>query len=190
MQIDRKLNLVIPVERDKVTIYVHSTPISKEVFDNYFLVMAKAFSMMYSAGAIVAPRIAHLSLRKVAIEMGQWEGAEGVENGLLNEIRRLSNAIIPGPNGWQTIPYYEVIQKKLFTDEEIAEVEGAISFFILVSALHKKNQIASILDLMNGLWSTQTTLLNVTEYAASLPILTGTGNSGEKAASSAISLPS
>ena len=44
MHIDRKLNLVIPVERDTGKVYVHSTPISREAFDRYFMVLATAYA--------------------------------------------------------------------------------------------------------------------------------------------------
>ena len=61
MHINRKLNLVIPIERaDGSQIFTHSTPISAEVFDKYFLVIAKTFSAIYSEGLgpLGGPRVA------------------------------------------------------------------------------------------------------------------------------------
>ena len=41
MKIDRKLNLVLSVTRDEgVEVFVHSTPISRAIYESHFLVLS------------------------------------------------------------------------------------------------------------------------------------------------------
>ena len=173
MRIDAKLNIVIEVETDEGTIFVHSVPISRDVFERYFLVISKTFAAIISEGLsfISGPRVAAMMLKKIATDMGVWEGRDGVSNGLVAEIRRLSNVIIPTSSGWKTVPFQDAIDKKLMNEDDIAEVEGIIAFFICASAMTRKTEIAAILDRMQ-LWGARVTSLNCTEYAASLPTLT------------------
>jgi hypothetical protein len=92
MQIDEQLNLIVPVDRaNGTTVWIHASPISREVFQKYWLVLSKAFSGMYAEGlgSIAGPRIAALMLRRVAEEMEigrgitEWNKPDGVENGLM-----------------------------------------------------------------------------------------------------------
>jgi hypothetical protein len=175
MKIDKNLNLVIPVERDDgAVIYVHSTPLSREVFEKYYLVIAKTLDRIHSNGLgnISGARIANLMLKEIAKELGIWDGLDGVNNGLLQEIKRLSNVLIATDAGWKTVPLYNAIASGMFSDDDIIEIENYQVFFICVSSIHKKKEIPHFLETMHRLWDTLTTSLNSTEYAASLPILT------------------
>ena len=181
MRIDRRLNLVVPVEREgEANIYVHSMPISRAVFEDHFLILSQAYTMIYDQGIGVTsgPRVAAMVIRRVAERLNVWEGEGGVGNALMNEIRRLSNAIVPNPKGgWQTLPF-EIVRERMghddqtMTEDEVAEVENAICFFIVASAIHKKNVLPGILGLVGNLWETRTTYSNATDYAASLPTWT------------------
>jgi hypothetical protein len=187
VKIDRRLNLVIPIRRedDAVTIYVHSMPISRAVFEDNFVLISRAFSMMHAAGLghFAGPRVAAMIIKRVAIELGVWEGDNGVGNTLMNEIRRLTNVVVPvAGQGWRTIPFEDALRQELLTEDEASEAENAICFFTLASAMHLRRQVAGILDLAAGLWETQTSLLNVTEYANSLPTSMPVENTGEKIA--------
>lgn len=180
MEINRRLNLVVPVERDDGSkVYVHSTPISQEVYERYFLEMSKAFALIHGEGlSIVAgPRVAALMLKRVAQDMKTWDGDAGVGKGLMAEIRRLSNVAVPTATGWEVVPLQVALDRNFFDAADVAEVEGYICFFILTSAINKRRQIPGLLAGLNGLWGTQTTLLNSTEYASSLRTLTETGSS-------------
>lgn len=183
MKIDKRLNLVVPIERDEGTIYIHSTPISREVYERYFLVMSQAHAAIFGSGPnmISGPSIAALMLKKIATDSGAWAGTEGVENGLMNEIRRLSNVILPGANGWETLPLADALKRDLLSDGDIAEAEGIIVFFILVSAVNRRSAAASILNLATDLWGSEITLSDSTTYARSLPTLTATGTSPQAA---------
>ena len=53
MRLDKKLNLVIPIEDDERTIYVHSMPISKQVFEANVFIISKTLSVLYEEGLTV-----------------------------------------------------------------------------------------------------------------------------------------
>lgn len=173
MKINKKLNLVIEVETDEGTIFVHSTPLAREVFERYHMIIAKTFATLISEGLsfVSGPRVAALVLKKIAQDAGVWEGRDGINNGFMAEIRRLSSVVIPSTSGWVTMPLQDAIDRKAMDEEDIAEVEGLITFFICASAMSRKTEIGPVLERMR-LWGASTTLLNSTEYAASLPIST------------------
>ena len=173
MKINNKLNLVVEVETGEGTIFVHSTPLSREVFERYFLIIGKTFASLISEGLsfVSGPRVAAMMLRKIAQDAGVWEGRDGINNGLMAEIRRLSSVVIPSTSGWVTMPLQDAIDRKTMDEDDIAEVEGIITFFICASAMSRKTEIGHVLDRMR-LWCALTTSLNSTAYAASLPIST------------------
>lgn len=187
MEINNKLNFVVPVETSIGTIYVHSMPISTETFDRYFMVIAKTFSAIHALGLghISGPRVSAKLLKNVAEEMGTWEGTGGVQAGLMGEIYRLTNVVMPGEKGWQTMPYEDAIKAKMLDAEDASEVENAITFFTVAWSMHRKTVRAIYVQGAAELWGGQTTSLNCTEFAASLTTSTAPVNSGVTAPSPA-----
>lgn len=170
--IDRKLNIVIPLERDSGSIHVYSTPISRAVFERYYLPISKAFARMHSEGlgALAGPRVALLLLKQAAMEVNQWDGPEGAQLGLVEEIRRLTNVVAPsGPNGqWALTPLVMAVSKGLITEDELIEVENALAFFTLVSTmLNRAHRLISLAG-MSSLWGVQIDSLGPTDFCASL----------------------
>src|SRR4051812_3498357 len=106
MKVDRKLNLVVPIERPEGVIYVHAAPISREVYERHYLVMAKTHTAIFDQGLhfTTGPRVAALMLRDHAQRLGVWEGPDGVQVGLMAEIRRLANVIAPNGKGYGALP--------------------------------------------------------------------------------------
>lgn len=188
MKMDRKLNIVIPVQQGTRTLYVHSSPISRGVFENYFMVLSRTFAAIYNQGlgAVAGPRVAAMMLRKIAQEAGDWEGDAGVERGLMAEIRRLTNVVMPDGSGWATTPFQEVRDRKLLDEDDIAEVENSLVFFTVASAMHRKEELPTVLGMMSNLWGAQIASSNSTEFAASLPTSTPAANTGETATPSRI----
>jgi hypothetical protein len=166
-KLNRELNLVIPVDgTSKGTIHVHSTPISLEVFEQYFEPIAMAHAALYRQdnGVLSGPRIAAMHLRKAADRLGV---REEVDNGLFAEIFRLTNvAAIEAGKGWVVYPYHEA--RNWLDPRDRSQVENAIAFFIVNSAVMPPNALPSILGLMTSLWGAQTTSSNCMEFAASL----------------------
>lgn len=187
MQLDRRLNIVLPIERGSDTLYVHATPISRAIFETYYLVLAKAWSALVGHGlnTAAAPGVALLLLRETAQAMDRWQGANGIEQGLLPEIFRLTNVLMPSPQGYQVVPFEEVRRNKSIDDDDLAEVENILVFFTLASVVPPKRDREGIIVGIAAVWNAQTTSSNSTEYLNSLPTLKETGSSGEKAIPSA-----
>lgn len=177
MKIDKNLRLVLPIDTDEGTIYVHAASISRAVFEQYFVVISKAFSAIYNEGLGVTggPRIAALMIRKVAEEMGS---KDEVERGLINEMKRLANVAVPGPNGWTTLPLEEAIRKEQIGADEVSEVENALAFFSLASVMHRRAEREAILRGAMSLWGGQITSSELTEFCRSLPTSTPDESSG------------
>lgn len=194
MKIDRRLNLVVPIERDDgSTLYIHTAPIGEEAFRRYFLVISKTFAAIYREGlsVIAGPRIAAMMLQSVAEGMGDDVWAD-VEQGLIGEVRRLSSAIVLTDAGWKPVMLDNALAQKQVTAEEWSEAEGAIVFFTVASSMHKRDQLPGMLKGLSDLWGTQVSSLNSTEFAQSLKILTEDETTGEKPkpARKASSIPS
>ena len=188
MKLNPQLNLVIPIEQDGGTIYVHSTPPSAEIFDRYFLPISKTFAEIYNSGLGITagPRVAAKYLKKVSMEMGAWDGPIGVEAGLISEFRRLSNVI---DTDGQILPLQDLVDKKVIDAEDWSEVENALSFFCVASCMHLKKERRPVLEGAAALWGAQITSLSCTEYRDSLRTSTKAENTGEKLAPAAEGLP-
>lgn len=184
MRLAKNLNLVIPVEMEGgVTAYVHSTPISRETFEGAFLLIAKTFATIHQngLGVIAGPRVAALILQQTALNMGMEE--KGVQ--LMNEIRRLSNVLTPG-TGDTMVPLQEAVTRGVLSDEDRSEVENALAFFTVCSAMHRREEREMILREAMLLWGGQLGSWGCTEFLSSLPTLTGDENTGETAVVSAV----
>lgn len=187
LTMNRKLNLVIPVDvREGLTVYVHSTPISREVFETYYQVIARTFTGMYNSGLLAAPRTTSLELRRNAMELKMWEGRGGVETGLLGEIHRLTNVMKPNKSGWEIVPYEDVIRDKFLDEDDVSDIENAICFFIVASAMHRRAELGSVMEIAQKFWGVQLTLLTCTDYRGSLSTPTSDESTGEKARASRI----
>jgi hypothetical protein len=185
VKIAKNLNLVVPIGDDGNRMFVHSSPISRLVFEEYFLVISKTFTAIFSEGlgAITGSRIANLMLRQVAQEMGVWDK---VQKGLLNEINRLTNVVMLGDTGWTSLPLQHLLDNKMLSEDDIFDIQGELIFFTCVHSVNKKNQIEEMMNAANGLWGSSVTSLTCTEYLTSLPTLTEAENTGETATTSSV----
>ena len=191
MRIDRRLNLVQPVETETGTIYLHSVPISRDVWETYFLTLSKTYAAILSEGlnVLAGPPIAKMMLKRIAVIGQSWEGPEGVEQGLLGEIRRLTNVALPTGAGWETLPYDEILRRGLMDEDAVADAEGLLVFFTCVSAVLRGPASKGKRDILLGglsLWSASTTSLDCMAYVASLPTSTPDGTSAPKPKTSSI----
>jgi len=186
VKINRQLNLVQEVETDKGTLYLHSMPLSVEVWRNYFLVLSKTYAQLFAQGihTIAGPVIARLMLERIARTDGVWEGPEGVEHGLLAEMRRLSNVLAPTGNGWDLVPYEVALQRGLIDADAAEEMEGALVFFICLSSVLRGPKMMERLEIqltmLDRLWDARNTSLDIMAFHASLQTSTPVVNSGAK----------
>ncbi|EBH7877697.1 hypothetical protein [Escherichia coli] len=181
MKISRNLNLIIPVRTEKGNGWIHATPISKEVFKEHFFILSKTFSAIFSEGlgVVAGPRIAFLMLERISRDSNAWEGDKGVRNTLVNEVIRLANLVYPVEGkGYDTIPLDMALEREII---DLDEVAGELIFFTCVSSINSPEQAKGTMDVVNGIWSTQCSSLNLTEWIASLPTLKSAASSGATA---------
>jgi hypothetical protein len=170
-----------PVKIQPISAYVHSTPIAAEVAEKHFLILAQTFAAIFNQGlgAAAGPGVAMRLMKRIAQRAGEWEGDEGVERGVIEEMRRSTMVVVPGPSGWMPVPLQVAIDRKILDDEDRQEVENAIVFFISVSATLNRAERKPMLESACGLWSAQLSSLNASAFANSLPKSNVTASSGE-----------
>jgi hypothetical protein len=152
-------------------VHVFAAPLSRLVFEKYHMVMARTFSELNIYDIIgTGPRISAMILRRIATEMGIWEGENGVERGLVAEMRRLANVIVNSERGWEPIPLEMAVKREILDEDEASEVENAITFFIVAWAMYGKARREPVLQGAAVLWGAQITSSTLMDYIASLPI--------------------
>lgn len=178
MKLNEKLHLVLPLFDGNETIYayVHSAPISREVFEANFFLLSKTFTAIFAEGLgeIAGPKVASLVLRKIAKQHNDEAGATA----LMNEVHRLTNVLVRGPGGWVMTPFQECVDKGTIDADDLAEVVNAVCFFIVVSALTKRQTRRDMLTGAARLWGAQIESSDCTAFAASLKTSTETANTG------------
>lgn len=186
MKLSDKLHIVIPIyessEVAPIIAYVHSAPISTEVFQAHFMLLGRTFSAIYSSGLgpVAGPRVAHLLLNKVAKEQGDELG--GIA--LMNEIRRLTNVMLRTEKGWEAFAYDDVVNHGLIDADDLTEVTNAIVFFTVLSATHRRAERRSMIDGAAKLWGAQITSSDFTAFAGSLPTSTAIATTTQTPAAS------
>lgn len=173
MRLDERMNLVIPLYRDTSEdtppyAYVHSSPISRESFEEHYLLLAKTFASIFGENLAEAsgPRVAALVLNDIARK--SRAGNSSVDGpGLMNEIRRISFIIMKMPNGkWESFPYDSA--RADLDPDDISEVENSLVFFIVLSSMLPRRRLADILPGAVTVWGAQTSFLNFTDFRNSL----------------------
>jgi hypothetical protein len=197
--INKKLNLVIPLDVDEnKRMWVHSTPISREVFEASYMLFVKTLSNLYfnGIGPGMAPRVAFLALKDMAKEI---DDKTDLSMPVIQEIYRLTYVLMidPSTNKWTTKPFLEIKMKNMLDDDVIREVENALVFFTVASAIHLKSEMPSIMVGLSSIWDAQTTSLTAMDYCNSLTTLSQEENTGESpvpiqpiSAPKALSIPS
>lgn len=190
MRIDKRLNLIVPIYSDEegsdVTAYVHSTPLPEGVVDQYFMVLGQTYSAIFSQGLGLAggPPHAMRVLRHIATERGVWNddpatGQAGVQRGLIEEIRRLTNVAALDKDGrWDQLPLQVAVDRGVLSTDDRAEVENAIVFFIVASATLGRAQRPGMLRAAAELWGARISSSTFTELVSSLKTSTETANTG------------
>jgi len=173
------------------TVYIHSTSISRSVFEQFYLELGKVFSQCFDSInqahlALSAPQLAYPALKALAIKAGTWDGAGGVKFGLVNEIIRLTNVMFSGEKGWETIPFDIAVKRGVLNEDEEAEALSSLIFFTAISKVAPKDLKNSFLEMAGALRNWDLTSLDSMEYRNGLPISTKIDDTGEKATESSI----
>lgn len=185
-KVDRRLNIVFDVDRpDGSRIHVHHTPIGRPVFEAHARTIARAFSTMYTENitGLIAARVALPMLMETARDMNR---EESIKAQLLPEIWRLTNALIPGEKGYETVPFHDVMARQMLDEDTIEEIKSAIVFFTLGSWVHSRSELTSLIyPLMESL-GCHIVSQDSTDYSTSLTTSTPVESTGEKATVSSI----
>ena len=172
MKINHALNLVVLTEGDDGSpVYVHSTPLSKDIFRQHFLILGRLYGEFFSTGLglLASSRTAYLLLEKLAKDAGEWDGKDGVQNTLVTHIINGSTAIYADEGkGWQSLPLAEAISRGVV---DLSEVMDELVFFICVSGMTKRNQTSEIVQGTAAVWGSLATSLSYTDYMNSLKTL-------------------
>jgi hypothetical protein len=180
MEINEKLNLVVPLERpDGTKVFVHSVPIGRETFENFYDVFMLAWERIWDTpNKQAGPRTAMTILRASAKDLGRWEDVagkpgSGAESGLLGEVWRLTNIVVPREVSAAGYLPWDVAIKRGFLDEDDQyEAGNAIAFFTVASKMHYRKERNAILRHVAPSLGAQYTSSTVTEFVASQPTLT------------------
>jgi hypothetical protein len=178
-KLNRKLNIVLKIEGvNGSDVYIHSMPIGINVFKDNYLVIGRTFTGIYTngLGPVTGPKVAKYMLLDQADQLGL---REHTERSLLLEVRRLTNTVVLGQNGWETVPYSEVVKRGLIDEESAEEAENILVYFMCASSVRLRTELDLTFNGLQLLWDAQTTLLNVTEFMRSLPTLTLKETTGE-----------
>ena len=206
MRIDEKRNLVLPVVTEKVTrpvtkkvdgkdvtenvtedvVRVHAfhTPISREIFELNYRVLASTKSSLAGKGShylmSAGPRIAAMALkdegRKDAIARGSFdEHGNVIDNetqGFLLEIKRLTVLLCAGQNGWEMLPVDAAIAAGKIDSEDWEEVASSIVFFSCHYAMARKADRETTAKATASLLGAELTSSSPMEFVASSVIST------------------
>lgn len=178
-KLNRKLNIVLKTEGvNGSDIYIHSVPIGINTFKDNYLVISRTFTGIYTngLGPVTGPKVAKYMLLDQAEQLGL---KEHTEKSLLVEVSRLTNAVVLGNNGWETLPYAEAKKRSLLDEQNSEEAENILIYFMCASSVRLRTEIDLTFNGLQLLWDAQTTSLDVTEFMRSLPTSTPTGNTGE-----------
>lgn len=196
--INEALNLVLPARSDEkgVLIYAYHSPISREVFEANYRLLAATKSALAGKGVFymmdAGPRIASLAFkdegRKDALERGDVD-AKGNPNedyvtAFMAEIRRLTTILAPTANGFQPIPVDAAIAQNIIDDEEWTETESAIVFFTFNYWLSRKAIRSRQASATASVLKASVTSLSAMEFIASLQTSTQAETTSDKAVSS------
>lgn len=168
MKIDKNLNLVSTISRDGGNpVYLHVTPFPYEVIEENCLLLGNMFSSFISqVGGLGSARIAAMMLRKKLKQDQELSGASGPT--IVDDIQRLTTVIYNDNGEWRSSPFDAAMKNGVITADEYRDTEGEIVFFMVSSAIQKKELIAPTVGRVIDMYGGQLTSSNATEFRASL----------------------
>lgn len=191
-EINRRLNIVDEVTTGDITVYVHSTPIRREIFDQHYLLLTKTINRMYeeSITPVMGARIAYRLMRDVAKEMGDIAVTK-VDTLLFPEIWRLTNVLAPNPErgGWEMLPFEKAVKDGLIDEDDADVIRNHLAFFTAASWVHTRKELKTMIyPMMTAALGSQIVSSTCTEFRDSLPTSTLAESIGVMATAS--SMPS
>lgn len=196
VQIDHALNLVVPIRDDDVKVQAFHAPISRDVFEANYALLAHVQAKIAEEGIYyqmgLGPRVAAMLLRDRARELaaahgdvdGEGKPSERLADALFAELKRLTTILAPGANGWDMVPVDAAISRKVIDADEWEEILSQLVYFTSHFALARKAEKKKVAAATASILRASVTSSSLTEYAHSLPTSTMAATSPAPAASS------
>lgn len=168
MKIDKNLNLVSTINRDgALPVYIHVMPFPYEVVEEHCFLLGQLFTSFISQiGGLGASRVAAMMLRKKLKQEQELTGRTGPT--IIDDIQRMTTVIYNDGLAWKSSPLDAAFKQKIIDPDEYRDIEGEIVFFIVSSAIQKKELIAPTVGTLIGMFGGQLVSLSATEYRDSL----------------------
>ncbi len=176
-RITRDLKLVFPCETtSNGIVHVYSLPLSRLLFEQYVLELGETYSACFGAYdpkhvALTSPQMAYPVLKSIAARMGTWEGPTGVQNGLINEISRVTMVAHATGEGWSQVPLSVALARDILDEDTHADILSVLTFFTLASRVGPKDLMDHSLRAAGSPRDWQFTSLGFTEWLGSLKTL-------------------
>lgn len=178
MKIDRRLNLVLEVERmDGTSVHVHHVPIAKEVYDAHWAILHDTVNALYMK-KYLPPMAVRTGMKMLLSEAERTGVLEAVQKDLLPHIWKTTTLIVPGSGA--TPMEIAMASKSILDAEDIEEVQNYLVFFTAASWVHPRKELGKLLypmlqdsGALFGSWSYM-------EFVTSLQTAKKEENSGEK----------
>lgn len=194
MKINEKRNLALPIVTENVTkkvegkdvtesvvrVWAFHSPVSREVFEANYRILAATKSALASKGPHYlmssGPRIAALTLRDEGLKDAAARGSFDKDGNVVDEetsaffaeIKRLTMVLCAGTNGWEMLPIEAAISSGKIDAEDWGEAESTLVFFTCNYAMAKKADRETAARATASLLGASITSSSITEYLASL----------------------
>ena len=166
MDINRNLNLVMNIGVDGENFIIHSTPISKAIFDLNWRYFREVYDDL-SRGSIMGS----LALAKnILIDAATTPKNKNAAHELINAISANTFVILPAGN--------LLITNDAVDSDLRDEVINRLIFFTVYNRHLLASNLTNFMEAMASVMNGEFTLLNATEYANSLTTSTTVGNIG------------
>jgi len=199
MQLNAALNLVFPIRWGTadangvrpVTVWAHHSPISRDVFEANYRIIAATNMAIFARGVGYAaesgPIIATLALKDAAQQDALEHGTDVASIPLLAEIKRLTAVLAASGAGYEMLPVDQAIARGAIDAEDWSEAEASIVFFTCGSWMARREKREEKKTALALVLRGSISSLLPSEFADSLATLTATETSE---ASSPSSVPS
>ena len=176
------LKIKFPLAINGAKIWLHSEPISEDVFDQFFDELSWLYAKIQRESLWYDAAIGSISkhIRKYAEKQGTLHGLNGLEQEFFSVILAKTTAFVPAEKGgYEQLPLSTLIARGQLSGKTVRTIEGILLFFTLGVVNYEGEKQADFISGTIGRYSVQSTLLSATECLSSLPTLTEAASSGE-----------
>ena len=177
MKITKDLKIAFQVDTEgHGSVLIYSPSITRDTFELYYKELGRVFADCFGGDengqhlALVGPQMAYAALKSVAREMGTWDNPSGVQNGLINEIVRLTQvAYATDTDGWKKVPMATARAHGILDEDAAGEVLNSLVFFTAVCKVAPPKLAGGLLPVIAESFGWAFGSWGFSEYIDSLP---------------------